>query len=91
VDIPVPNDTEKPPRANKGTLATVVEKHLSGDSLMLKNSENNIGLSCGLPRATASDNYVNTRVTAGLNFSKSKTIGSRNYPINSVTMLSANI
>ncbi|MCJ7631347.1 hypothetical protein MUP77_02935 [Candidatus Bathyarchaeota archaeon] len=80
--LPEPSEVERPSKANKDFAATVVTKHLFGDNLMLKNSENNVGSSYGSKKAMQYDNYVNTQVTASSNFNKSRITGLKDCLMN---------
>jgi len=88
VDLSKSNNMEKPNKANKDFVAIIVKKRLFGDSLMLKNSENGIGLSYGLKKATALDNYVASQAIVNSNSSRSRITGLNNYPKNSLIIQS---
>ena len=82
---------EKPNKISKDTGVKNAPKLSFGNDLMLNDSMNNIGLIYGLKKATALDNYAISQVTVSSNSNTLKIIGSNNYLMNSLTILSANI
>ena len=82
---------EKPNKISKGTGVNAAPKLSSGDDLMLNDSMNDTGLSYGLKRAIVLGNYASSQVTAHLNLNISKIIGSNNYLMNNLIILSTNI
>ncbi|MBU0477375.1 hypothetical protein KKC91_02265 [bacterium] len=85
------NNMEKPNKISKGTGVKDAPKLSSGNDLMLNDSMNNTGLIYGLKKATALDNYAISQVTVSSNSNTLKIIGSNNYLMNSLTILSTNI
>jgi len=82
---------EKPNKISKDTGVKAALKLSSGNDPMLNDSMNDTGLIYGLKKATALDNYVTSQVTVSSNSNTLKIIGSNNYLMNGLTMLSTNI
>ena len=82
---------EKPNKISKDTGVKAALKLSSGNDPMLNDSMNDTGLIYGLKKATALDNYVTFQVTVSSNSNTLKIIGSNNYLMNGLTMLSTNI
>lgn len=68
-----------------------VKERLFGEALKTKNTMNNIGLSYGLLKVTASDNYINSQGIAHSNLNKLETIGLTKNQKNNLTIENINI